>query len=366
MSEPTRAILNVDDYAPGRYARTRLLQQGGFSVLEAATGVETLRIVEEHNPAVVLLDVNLPDMNGFEVCKLIRDGPKGASTIIIHISASSVQNAHQVHGLDSGADSYLVEPVDPAVLIATVKAFLRTRQAEEALRRSNEELEWFAHRVAHDLRDPLRTITTSTQILEAKLKGRLEATEVKSINFVLEAAFRMDSLISGLLQYAIGGHGGSQEQVDCESVFARSIANLEAAIVSRNARITHGPLPTIVANTGLEEVLQNLLSNGIKYSRAGTPPEIYVLADDEGDSWHFTVRDSGIGIAEDDTASIFEIFRRLHGRDIPGSGIGLALTRKIVKAWGGEIWVESQLGVGSTFHFTVPKPRDSGTPTRSL
>ena len=151
MTEPTSAILNVDDYAPGRYARTRMLQQGGFSVIEASTGLETLQLVAEHNPTVVLLDVNLPDMSGFEVCKQIRNTPQGASTIIIHISASSVQIAQQVHGLESGADGYLVEPVDPAVLVATVKAYLRVRRAEDALRRSNEELEWFAHRVAHDL-----------------------------------------------------------------------------------------------------------------------------------------------------------------------------------------------------------------------
>ena len=115
-------ILNVDDYDPGRYARTKVLKQAGFSVMEAATGRETVRLVTEHHPSLILLDVNLPDINGFEVCRQIKSNPRTKASTVVHISASSVLTDHQVQGLECGADSYLVEPIDPRVLIATVRA----------------------------------------------------------------------------------------------------------------------------------------------------------------------------------------------------------------------------------------------------
>ena len=163
---PMSSILNVDDYGPGRYARTRVLQRAGFNVREASTGSEALALAFEFAPPIILLDVNLPDMSGFEVCKRIKRDPRTGTTTILHISATNVETHHLVQGLDCGADSYLVEPVDPNVLIATINAFLRARRAEDALRRSNEELERFAYRVAHDLSEPLRTISSHTTLLE--------------------------------------------------------------------------------------------------------------------------------------------------------------------------------------------------------
>jgi DNA-binding response OmpR family regulator len=115
------SILNVDDYGPGRYARTRILQKAGFQVFEASTGAEAIDLAREHSPALVLLDVNLPDIHGFEVCRMMRQGPRPVNAVIVHISASNIQPHHQVSGLEGGADSYIVEPIEPAVLIATVR-----------------------------------------------------------------------------------------------------------------------------------------------------------------------------------------------------------------------------------------------------
>src|SRR5580692_8483441 len=179
-------ILNVDDYVPGRYARTKLLKQAGYRVIEAGTGKQTLELVEEHKPALVLLDVNLPDMSGFDVCKQLRNNPQTESITILHISASSVLTQHQVNGLESGADGYLVEPVEPAVLLATVNAFLRARRAEEEMRKSNEELRWFSYRVGHDLNEPLRTITSYAQLLKRQLGENREPGTSRSIDFIVE------------------------------------------------------------------------------------------------------------------------------------------------------------------------------------
>jgi len=349
------SILNVDDYAPGRYARTRVLQQAGFVVHEAATGKEALEQASIHCPSLVLLDVNLPDIDGFEVCRLMRLDPRMFSSAILHISASNIQTHHQVAGLEGGADSYLVEPIEPAVLIATVKAFFRARQAEEALRRSNEELERFGYRVAHDLTEPLRTIVTHTQLLERKLGEHQDEAVTASMRFVADAANRMKSFVEGLLGFSRVTHESSQVgSVDFEAMLQLAEADLASAIQSSGAQITHDALPQVSAGTGFEQVFQNLISNSIKYRREGVRPEVHISARPDGDSWIFSVRDNGIGIEPRYQNDIFQPFRRLHGRDIPGSGIGLATCKRIVEAHGGAIWVESQPGTGATFFFKVP------------
>lgn len=356
MNESLPSILNVDDYHPARYARSKVLRQAGFEVLEAATGMEALALATEHNPVLILLDVNLPDMSGFEVCQRLKKDPRTNTTPVLHISASNVQSYQQVHGLNSGADSYLVEPVDPAVLIATVKAFLRAREAEEALRRSNKELEWFAYRVAHDLSEPLRTVIAHTELLEMQLGGKLDENASQSIRFVVDGAHRMRSFIDDLLRYAQVTHVDREATIiDSEAVLARIIATLEATILDAGAKISHDPLPPVTADPGLEYVFQNLISNAIKYRREGVAPDIRIAAREDADSWLFSVRDNGIGIEQRYQKEVFDIFRRLHGGDIPGNGIGLALCQKIIQSFGGAIWVESEPAVGSTFYFTLPK-----------
>jgi two-component system sensor histidine kinase/response regulator len=350
------SILNVDDYGPGRYARTRVLQHAGFAVREASTGKEALRLVAEHTPPIILLDVNLPDMSGFDVCKQIKRDPRTGATTILHISATNVQTHHQVEGLDCGADSYLVEPVDPAVLIATIKAFLRARRAEDALRRSNEELERFAYRVAHDLSEPLRTMAAHTRLLERDLGPALNEHSSKSLHFVVDAASRMRMFIDGLLNYAHVGHGTFDSvDLDCEAVLGRVVLDLDALIRASGTQVTHDPLPVVPADPALEQVFLNLISNAIKYRREDVPPEIHVSVKPEGAMWEFSVRDNGLGIKTAHQANIFQTFQRLHGPEIPGSGIGLALCKKIVESHGGSIWVQSEIGQGSTFFFSLPK-----------
>jgi signal transduction histidine kinase len=356
MYQHTLSILNVDDYAPGLYARSKVLKQAGFKVIEAMTGGQTLELVSERMPAIVLLDVNLPDMSGFEVCERIKKNPKTASTTVVHISASSAQAQHLVMGLNCGADSYLVEPVDPGVLIATIKAFLRTRDAESALRRSNEDLQRFAYMVAHELNEPLRTVSAHTQLLSQQLKQPLDEGTSECIHYVLDGARRMRLFIDDILKYSQAIHGGRDvRSLNGESLLSDVVANLYAAIEKSGAQVTHDPMPDFVADGRIEQVLQNLLSNAIKYRRPSVPLEVHVSAQPVSGGWQFSVKDNGLGIDAPYREQIFHIFRRLQGREIPGSGIGLALSQKIVEAHGGRIWVESEPGVGSTFHFTVPQ-----------
>lgn len=352
---PETSILNVDDYVPGRYARTKVLRQLGFPIFEAGTGEEALEMIARHRPALVLLDVNLPDMSGFDVCRRIRGNPETASTTIVHMSASSVQSKHQVLGLDAGADGYIVEPVEPEVLVATLNAFLRARRAEDALRKSTEELRWFSYRVGHDLNEPLRTITVYAQMLKRVEAGSGDAERDRCLNFIEDAAGRMRSFMDGLLDYSQATAGKNESSsIDCNLLLERVIANMDGAISQTGAQIVRDGMPVVLADARLESVFQNLLSNAIKYRRAEAQPEITIEAKRDGDFWVFSVRDNGIGIAREHLDGVFEVFKRLHGHEIAGNGIGLALCRKVIEAQGGTIWVESEAGVGSTFYFSLP------------
>jgi signal transduction histidine kinase len=356
MDSPVTSVLNVDDYPPGLYARTKILRQAGFEVMEATTGNQTLKLALEHKPSIILLDVNLPDMHGFEVCRRMRTNPALAATTILHISASSIQDQQQVHGLDTGADGYLIEPLDPAVLVATIKAYLRVRQAEGALRRSNEDLERFAYRVTHELNEPLRTITMHGQLLELRLAGMLDPDALKSFQFMQDGVRRMRAFIDDLLRYSQSTHAGNDiRPLDLEAVLSDTLSSLGAAIEESGATITHDPLPVLVTDSRIEHVLQNLLSNAIKYCRKGVPPEIHVSAKMDRDTWVFSVQDNGIGIEPQYQEAIFQVFHRLHGKDVPGTGVGLALAQKVVTTNSGKMWVESTPGVGSTFSFTIPQ-----------
>jgi two-component system, sensor histidine kinase and response regulator len=347
-------ILNVDDYTPGRYARTRMLRQSGFEVCEAATGADAILSALECHPALILLDVNLPDMSGFDVCRQLRQNPITAATTVVHLSATSVGPDRQVEGLNAGADGYLVEPIEPAVLVATIRALLRARKAEEALRRSNEELAAFGYRVAHDLNEPLRTMVAHTQLLSRKLGPQLSESNATNLQMVVDAAGRMQTFIDSLLAYSRATHTEQRVKLNCENILDRVCANLAESIKASGAVITRGPLPMLIAEPCLEQVFQNLVSNAIKYAKPEVPPVIHVSARPEGEFWTFQVRDNGVGIEASQRDNVFQVFHRLHGQEIPGSGIGLALSKRVVEAHSGNIWVESEPGKGSTFYFRIP------------
>jgi PAS domain S-box-containing protein len=234
------------------------------------------------------------------------------------------------------------------------------QQAQE-LQRSNEELEQFAYVASHDLQEPLRMIASYTQLLERRYKDQLDADAREFISFAVDGAARMQTLINDLLAYSrVGTRARTFTPTDCNDVLRRALKNLEIAVEESAASITHTPLPTVLGDaTQLTQLLQNLIGNALKF-RGGKPPVIHVSAELQGEGaapeWRLAVRDEGIGIEPQYFERIFVIFQRLHGRDeYPGTGIGLAVCKKIVERHGGRIWVESAPGQGATFHFTVPK-----------
>lgn len=224
------------------------------------------------------------------------------------------------------------------------------------LQRSNAELEQFAYVASHDLREPLRMITGYTQLLAKRYRDHLDMTAQEYIDFAVDGAKRMQALIVDLLTYSrVGTKGKEFAPADCELVFATTLKSLSVAIDESGARVTHDPLPIVLCDGAqIGQLLQNLIGNGIKY-RNSRVPAIHVSCQREGAAWLFSVSDNGIGIDPRYTERIFVIFQRLHTRDeYPGTGIGLAICKKIVERHGGRIWLESEPGRGSTFYFTIP------------
>jgi signal transduction histidine kinase len=237
-------------------------------------------------------------------------------------------------------------------------------RAEEQLRaltieleRSNKELEQFAYVASHDLQEPLRMVSSYTELLEKRYRDRLDSDAREFINFAVDGARRMQRLINDLLEFSrVSTRGKPSELVDANDVLGTVRANLGAAIEDAGALVTHEELPTVMMDpTQLGQLLQNLIGNAIKF-RAAQPPRVHITAREQTDEWVFAVRDNGIGIEPEYFGRIFVIFQRLHGRtEYPGTGIGLAVCKRIVERHGGRIWVESEPGNGAVFFFTIPK-----------
>lgn len=229
------------------------------------------------------------------------------------------------------------------------------RRAEE-LARSNAELQVFAYVASHDLQEPLRMVASYTQLLARRYKGKLGTDADEYIGFAVDGAMRMQTLIQDLLSYSrVTTKGQSLELTHTEAVCRTAIQNLQTSIRESDASVNVGPLPDVLADAAqLTQLFQNLIGNAIKYHN-GRRPEIQVAARPNGSEWVFSIRDNGIGIESQYFERIFQMFQRLHTRDeYTGTGIGLAICRKIVERHGGRIWVESQPGEGSTFLFTIP------------
>jgi PAS domain S-box-containing protein len=235
----------------------------------------------------------------------------------------------------------------------TLEKKVQQRTAELEIK--NKELEQFAYVASHDLQEPLRTTSSFVELLRKQYHGRLDENADRYIDYVIQASDRMKTLIKDLLDYSRIGREKQFEPVDCNLALAEVLADLAKVIKESQAEITAGPLPVVNAfPTELKLLFQNLISNSIKFRQPGIAPHIEISTTRQTGYWHFQFRDNGIGIDKQYQQRIFIIFQRLHNRSVyEGSGIGLAHCKKIVELHGGKIWVESEIGKGSIFHFTI-------------
>lgn len=403
VTPPKVKILMVDDRPANLLTLESILEDLGQELVRATSGREALRHLLRDDFAVILLDVKMPDMDGFETATLIRERERSRHTPIVFLTAHKDEE-HLFRGYYAGAVDFLYKPINPEVLRSKVSVFvdlslktellkrqaevLRTRnqeleqlveerrEAEERisalnteleqrvrertaeLSRSNEELRQFAYAASHDLKEPMRTIASYSQLLSQRYSQNLDDDGREFLGYVVDGVRRMDMLLSDLLTYSqhLGSRPAAFQSVNVEAVLTGVLMNLQASIQESGATITHDPLPTDVTSdfAQLSQIFQNLISNSLKYHGAD-PPKIHVWAEEQDTEWVFSVRDNGVGIDAPYREQVFGIFKRLHGREYPGTGMGLAICKKIVERHGGRIWVDSEPGIGSTFSFSVPK-----------
>jgi len=483
MSPPR--ILHVDDDEVHRYTVAKILSRAGYEVVQAETGYKGLEAAKA-GPDLIILDVNLPDISGFSVCRKLKSTVDTSSIPILHLSSSRVLSRDKAEGLEFGADAYLTEPVDSGEFLATVKALLRIRESEERstllarewettfnaisdgvclvdkngditrcneamlgffgkpraeivgkkfnvamtdafgeaqytsflegpdvgrrrsveamfgtqwfrittdiisdangvvtgsvhsfsdysvlkaaeegrkkvaeeLARSNYELNQFAYTVSHDLKEPLRMVSTFVTFLKEHFKGNSDPVAEEYMSFAADGAKRMSLMIDDLLNFSLPGKPGLLiEDVDLNEVVKVACKNLHQLIADNRGEIACEPLPLVRADfVRCVQIFQNLISNAMKFHDPGTSPRLQIRTETHEDHFHVSFADNGIGIQAKGSEKIFSLFGRLHPHtQYPGTGIGLATCRKILESLGGRIWFESQLGVGTTFFIKFPK-----------
>ena len=232
----------------------------------------------------------------------------------------------------------------------------RLEQRTQELERSNNDLVQFAYVASHDLRAPVRAIKSFSQILEKDYSEKLDAEANECLGFIVNGAGRLETLINDLLAYSrVDTQGKAFVPVDTSEVLDQVVGDLRLDIEESQAEITRDALPVVVADASqMTQLFQNLISNAIKF-QGQEPPKVHVAARKEDDGWTFSVKDNGIGIEAQHTERIFAMFQRLHTQDeYPGTGMGSAICKKIVERHGGDIWVQSKVGMGSTFYFSIP------------
>ncbi|WP_204103021.1 MULTISPECIES: response regulator [Spirulina sp. CCY15215] len=380
-------ILVVDDHLDNVTLLMGLLREYGYEVRQVLSGRQALHVIQHDPPDLILLDIMMPEMDGYQVCEKLKNTPKTRHIPVIFLSALN-DLSDKVKGFKLGGADYITKPFRVEEVLARVQhqttiltqkkqllaqnlrlqqeikerqqAEMQLKQVNQELQRSNDDLEQFTSIVSHDLRQPLTTINGYASLLLMKYAGQFPGDAERFIRRISNAGERMEQMIEDLLFCAhIGGMDRSRfEQIEGDRLLDETLENLRSTIENTQAIIEREHLPIIFANPiQLRELLENLIANALKYCDR-SPPQVKISARETATDICFSVQDNGIGIDPQSYEEIFQIFHRLHpDKHYSGTGIGLAICQKIVEAHGGRIWLDSQPCLGSTFYFTIPQQK---------
>lgn len=371
------SVLVVDDKPDNLRLLSAILTEQGYEVRQALSGRIALTAAQNRPPDLVLLDIKMPDMNGYQVCEQLKTHERTRHVPVIFLSALD-RPPDKIKGFSAGGVDYITKPFQESEVLVRVQhqleiACWRARLQQQNLQlqqeihdriaiereliRSNEDLEQFARAVSHDLQQPLQSILGFSKILSMKYPHLCDAEASRYLSRIVQGAERMQQLIEDLLAYSQVDISRSLEVVDCDAILAQALENLQAAIAEKQAQVIASPLPQVNGKPAqLMQLFQNLIGNALKFTDPAVPPIVKICVQSLDEGWLFQIDDNGIGIEPQNYDRLFQLFVRLHPHDrYPGTGIGLATCKKIVENHRGQIWLESQPGNGTTFFFTLPK-----------
>ena len=369
----TVTILIVDDKSENIFALEKLLERSNRIFLQATSGKEGLKIALEMAVDLVILDVQMPEMDGFEVAKVLKSHKRTKNIPIIFASAEKKERQSIMKGYEEGAVDYLRKPLDPEVTRAKVTVLLKIQLQEreikklnaelqknvEQLKAANKELESFSHSVSHDLQAPLRVLSAHSGILLEDYADKLDDEANRLLKTIQKNVDRMNKLVDDLLKFSKSGKKEvHKSNVNTEKMVGSIVR--EIAISSQNkATIKLNQLIPVLADRSLlTQVWTNLISNAIKYSSKKNDPIVEIGSNIHENEIVDYIKDNGAGFSMEYASKLFEVFQRLHKVDqFEGSGVGLAIVQKIIERHGGRVWAEGRVNEGATFYFSLPNLR---------
>ena len=374
-----KSIIIVDDVPESLKALTAIISKRGYQVRPALSGKLALNSARKKPPDLILLDIRMPDMDGYEVCRRLKKDEDTRDIPIIFISAlEEIQD--KLKAFRVGGQDYITKPFQSEEVLARVENHLALRAFQKSLRESNiqlqkeiverkkseddlktarDELEAFAYSVSHDLHAPLRAISGFAEIIARRHRTDLNEEGQHYFENIVQASSSMDRLIKDLLSYSrLGRSAIHHDPVSLDAVLKRVTDNLAGRLHEIDGQlILPDKLPTILGDrTLLNQIFTNLFENAVTYRKPDVPLRVTVSCEDKANHVIVGTTDNGIGIPSEHREKIFDPFKRLHGQEEhPGTGIGLAIVNKSAKMLGGSVWVKSEVGIGSTFYVKLKK-----------
>ena len=354
----------VDDRPENLLVLERLLKDLPLDLYKATSGNEALALTLHHDFALALLDIQMPEMDGYELAGLLRQEEKTAQMPFIFISAIYTDSINVFEGYEKGAFSYITKPFEPQVLLNKVRFFIdkhnqekELEQRTEELQQINEELESFSYTVSHDLRAPLRAIDGFSKVLAKKSEGKLDPELKRYLDVIIENVGKMSMLIDDLLDYSRMGRLKKRESlVDMDQLINEVFQDLTQVHEQGRVQLQLTPLPKLKGDREMmKHAIANLLGNSIKFSSERDRIIIEAGASEEEGRTIYYIKDNGAGFDMEYADKLFGMFQRLHSDDeFEGTGVGLAIVQRIIKKHDGAVWAESEVGKGATFFFSVP------------